>query len=440
VIASSDTIAAIATAAGVGGVGIVRLSGPGAIAIAAGALGIAEDRLDPRVRVGWVRAQDGSRVDQVLAFAMRAPATFTGEDVAELHGHGGAHNLERLLAAVVDRGARIAEPGEFTRRAVLNGKLDLVRAEALLEVIHAGGDRAWRLAQANLEGRLGDAARELEDRALRVLAELEGRIDFPEEDLAAEDEAVVDRELEQLAARCGQLADSFRHGRAVGSGIAIALVGAVNVGKSSLLNALVGSERALVAAAPGTTRDYLEAHAVWDGVAVTLVDTAGARDTADPVEARGIALGEQRVASADVVVVVNDGVAAWDAGARYGARALVVRSKGDLGGASGPAAVVTSAATGAGLDELRRRALALAGVAEREGSEDAFVTTARQQRMAAAAHGAFEAARRGRRSRQVPEVVALEVRQGVQALAQLRGAEVGERVLDEVFARFCIGK
>ena len=439
-IASSDTIAAIATASGVGGVGIVRLSGPRAIAIAAGALGVAADQLDTRVRLGWVRASDGARVDQVLAFAMRAPASFTGEDVAELHGHGGAHNLERLLATVVERGARIAEPGEFTRRAVQNGKLDLVRAEALLEVIHAGSERAWRLAQANLAGRLGQVARELEERALEVLAELEGRIDFPEEDLAAEDEAVVDRELAELSARCGQLADSFRHGRAVGSGVTIALVGAVNVGKSSLLNALVGSERALVAAAPGTTRDYLEAHALWDGVAVTLIDTAGVRDTADPVEARGIALGEQRVASADVVVVVNDGVAGWDEGVRYGARALVVRSKGDLGGESGPATVVTSAATGAGLDELRRRALAIAGVAEREGREDAFVTTARQQRMVAAARDAFDAARRGRGARQVPEIVALEVRQGVQALAELRGAEVGERVLDEVFARFCIGK
>jgi tRNA modification GTPase len=204
------------------------------------------------------------------------------------------------------------------------------------------------------------------------------------------------------------------------------------------LNALVGKERALVAAQPGTTRDYLEATDVWDGVAVTIVDTAGLRSTTDEIEARGIALGEQRVASADVVVVVNDGAHPWDDGAKFGERALVVRSKADLGGSGD--ALATSAATGQGLDELKRRVLAIAGVADREGSEDALVTTARQGAMAAAARDGFAAAAGAWRDGRVPEVVALEVRQGVNALAQLRGQEVGDRVLDEVFARFCIGK
>ncbi len=436
---SDDTIAAIATAAGVGGVGIVRLSGPRAIAIAAAVLGVPESQLDRRVRVGWARDGAGRRLDQVLAFAMRAPASFTGEDVAELHGHGGAHNLEQLLAAVARRGARIAEPGEFTRRAVAGGKLDLLRAEALLEVIHAGSERAWRLAQANLGGRLGDEARALERRALGVLAEIEGAIDFPEEDLELDADADLDRELGELAAACGRLADGFRHGRAVSRGIAVALVGAVNVGKSSLLNALVGRERALVGAAPGTTRDWLEVTDLWSGVAVTLIDTAGLRTTDDPVEQRGIALGEARVASADVVVVVNDGVAAWDRGDRFGARAVVIRSKADLGGEPG-AGLSTSAATGEGLEELRGRVLAVAGVADQEGSEQAFVITARQQALAAAARDGFAAAVAARRGRRPAELVAVELREAARALAQLRGVEVGERVLDEVFARFCIGK
>jgi tRNA modification GTPase len=434
-----DTIAAIATAAGVGGVGIVRLSGPRAIAIAAGALGITEAQLDRRVRVGWARDRAGGRPDQVLAFAMRAPSSFTGEDVAELHGHGGTHNLERLLAAVVERGARVAAPGEFTRRAVARGKLDLLRAEALLEVIHAGSERAWRLAQANLGGRLGDEARALEQRALAVLAEVEGAIDFPEDDLELDADEVIDRELGGLGAACGRLADGFRHGRAVSQGITVALVGAVNVGKSSLLNALVGRERALVGAAPGTTRDWLEVGDVWRGVAVALIDTAGLRATDDPVEQRGIALGEARVASADVVVVVNDAVAGWDDGARFGARAVVVRSKADLGGELGPG-LPTSAASGQGLDELRRRVLAVAGVADREGSEQALVTTARQQALAGAARDGFAAAVVARRAGRPAEVVAVELREAARALAQLRGVEVGDRVLDEVFARFCIGK
>jgi tRNA modification GTPase len=433
---SDDTIAAIATASGVGGVGIVRVSGPAAISIVADVMRVGS--LDRRVRVGWAHSPDGTRIDQVIAFAMRGPKSFTGEDVAELHGHGGAVNLGRLLESVLARGARVAEPGEFTRRAVANGKLDLIRAEALLEVIHAGSERAWRLAQQNLGGKLGEVAAALETRALRVLAEIEGRIDFPEEDIAPEDRKWIADELADLQARCAALADGFRRGRALTQGITVALVGPVNVGKSSLLNALVGKERALVASQPGTTRDYLEAHDVWDGVAVTIVDTAGLRSTTDEIEARGIALGEQRVESADVVVVVNDGAHPWDDGARFGERVLVVRSKADLGGAG--TGLATSAATGQGLDELKRRVLEIAGVADREGSEDALVTTARQGAMAAASRDGFAAAASAWRDARVPEVVALEIRQGVSALAQLRGQEVGDRVLDEVFARFCIGK
>lgn len=441
-IASDDTIAAIATAAGVGGVGIVRVSGPDAVTIVAGVLGLAPEALDRSVRVGWARRGDGTRIDQVVAFAMRAPQSFTGEDVAELQGHGGSENLRHLLDAVLARGARIAEPGEFTRRAVANGKLDLLRAEALLEVIHAGSERAWRLAQQNLGGRIGEVAQELEQRTMGLLAEIEGRIDFPEEGIAAEDAAWIEGELAALEARCGKLADGFRHGRALSHGITVALVGPVNVGKSSLLNALVGKERAIVAPVPGTTRDYLEVADTWNGVAVTIIDTAGTRSTADAIEARGIELGEQRVASADVVVVVNDDVSPWDDGARYGERALVVRSKADLGGDlhATAGALATSATSGVGLDELKRRVLALAGVADREGSEDAFVTTARQQATAGAARDGFGAALSAWRARRVPEVVALEVRAALGALAQLRGVEVGDRVLDEVFARFCIGK
>jgi len=431
-----DTIAAIATATGVGGVGIVRISGPHAVAIAEQIMGAPLDR---SVRVGWARAANGERIDQVLGFAMRAPNSFTGEDVAELHGHGGAQNLAGLLAAVLARGARIAEPGEFTRRAVLNGKLDLVRAEALLGVIHAGSERSLRLAQANLGGKLGEVAAELEERVLKVLAEIEGRIDFPDDDLGEEEARVVDGELRALAERTRELAAGFRHGRAVQHGITVALVGAVNAGKSSLLNALVGNERAIVAPEPGTTRDYLEAATVWNGVAVTLIDTAGLRATADAIEARGIELGERRVESADVVVVVNDGVAARDDGARYGERAVVVRSKSDLG-AAGSQDLATSAVTGAGLDALKARVLELAGIASGEGSEDAFITTERQHATMVVARDALVAAVTARATRAASEVVALELRQAAGALAQLRGTEVGDRVLDEVFARFCIGK
>ncbi len=445
---SGDTIAAIATAVGPGGVGIVRVSGPRAIEIVAATLGIEPPKLGREIRVGWAHDPMSARVDRVVAFAMRAPASFTGEDVAELQGHGGALNLGKLLACVIDRGARIAEPGEFTRRAVQNGKLDLPRAEALLAVIQAGSERAWRLAQLELSGRLGVAVEAIERRALQVLAELEGWIDFPEQDLEIRTIEWIAGEIGGVRESCAELAVGFRHGRAVTAGISVALVGPVNVGKSSLLNALVQSERAIVAPEPGTTRDWLEVATTWDGIAVTLVDTAGMRESAgaidaidpiDPIEQRGIALGEARVEGADVVVVVNDGVAPWNDGARYGARAVVVRSKGDLGGATHEA-LVTSAKTGDGLGALRRRVLEVAGVADREGSEHPLLTTARQHALATTATTAFGAALEAWTAKRPPEIVAVELRTGVDALAELRGIEVGERVLDEVFSRFCIGK
>lgn len=434
-----DTIAAIATAAGVGGVGIIRLSGPRAIEIAQATV---DFELTREVRVGWASDVRGQRIDQVLAFAMAAPRSFTGEDVAELQGHGGTHNLSKLLDNVVERGARIAEPGEFTRRAVANGKLDLLRAEALLDVIHAGSDRAWRLAQLGLAGQLGAQVAELEGRAMRVLSEIEGSIDFPDDDLQTREAQWVEAELEAVRAGCARLASGFRHGHAISHGIAVALVGPVNVGKSSLLNALVGSERALVGTEPGTTRDWLEVQTTWSGVAVTLIDTAGWRDDAGTTERRGIELGVQRVATADVVVVVNDGIAPWDDGARYETRGVVVRSKADKSGLLPDRndVIATSATTGQGLGDLRTRVLAVAGVAESEGSEHAVVTTARQQALAAKARDAFAAAVEVWRAQRPPEVAAVEIRQGTHTLAQLRGVEVGERVLDEVFARFCIGK
>lgn len=434
----TDTIAAIATAAGIGGVGIVRVSGPKAIEIVANAIDIAPAKLDRRVRLGRARSISGAHVDEVIAFAMRGPHSFTGEDVAELHGHGGSHNLTALLEAIVSRGARIAEPGEFTRRALENGKLDLLRAEALLGVIHAGSERAARLAQSALSGKLGNEIAAIERRAIELLAEIEGRIDFPDADLEPASVAWIGETLGEIDDRCRVLVAGFRHGRAIDRGISVALVGATNVGKSSLLNALVGNERAIVDATPGTTRDYLEVTTSWDGIAVTIIDTAGLRSAPDAIEQRGIALGESRVATVDVVVIVNDPESTTED--RYGDRSVVVQNKIDLAPASSGRLGI-SARTGAGLDQLRARVLAIAGVADREGSEQAFITTARQHETATAASNAFSAARAAwATSNRIDEVVALEVRTGIDALARLRGTEVSERVLDELFARFCIGK
>jgi tRNA modification GTPase len=433
---SATTIAAIATGTG-GGVGIVRVSGPEAIAIAAAMLGLA-DLADRRVVFGVARGADGGRLDDVLAFAMRAPRSFTGEDVAEIHGHGGAVNLGRLLREVLARGAVPAEPGEFTRRAFENGKLDLTRAEALLGVIEAGSERAWRVAQAQLSGALGERVEALRQQAVALLAEIEAGIDFPEDDLTIASEVRLAEQCAVVATGCDTLAATFRVGRALRRGVEVAIVGPVNAGKSSLFNALLGKERALVSAEPGTTRDYVEATVEWDGVAVTLIDTAGWRVAADGLERRGIELGERRVEEVDVVLVASDEPVELPADASWAVRAVRVRTKADLGGAGD--GLSTSARTGAGLVELRSALLAAVGVGGGEDEDGVIVTSERQRQLLAQAADRFQTAHAALIGGAPVEMAALDVRDGTRCLAQLVGVEVGEAVLDELFARFCIGK
>jgi tRNA modification GTPase len=432
----ADTIAAIATATGAAGVGIVRLSGPEAVAIARAIVGV--ELPDRTIVHAIARDDDGARLDEVLAFAMRAPRSFTGEDVAEIHGHGGAVNLGRLLRAAVERGARLAEPGEFTRRAFAHGRLDLARAEALAAVVEAGSERAWRQAQAQLAGALGTAIRALADRVTAVLAEIEGGIDFPEDDLEVRSQAWLGSELAACAAACEALAATYATARLARDGITVAIVGAVNVGKSSLLNALIGRERALVDASPGTTRDYVEATCEWEGYAVTLIDTAGERAAADAIELRGIELGRRRAEAADIVVVAHDGAGTFDDGAAYGARALVVRTKSDLGGE--PRGLATSATTGQGVGELRAAIVARAATAPADSATGAVVTTERQRAALVEAARRLTAAGAALAAAVPLEMVALDVRTGRTAVTQVLGEDVPEAVLAEVFARFCIGK
>jgi tRNA modification GTPase len=436
-IAVDDTIAAIATAAGPAGVGIVRISGPAALAILAGlagrpAAGFADRRL-VRVRL---RDETGAALDDGLAVAMRGPRSFTGEDVVELHGHGGAVNLERLLRAVLAAGARLAAAGEFTRRALRHGRIDLVGAEALLGVIDAGSERALRVARAQLDGALGARLAALEARVVALRAELEAGLDFPEEGLALGAAAGHAAVLDALAVEVAGLAAEGALGRALRDGAAVALRGPVNAGKSSLFNALLGRDRALVAPEPGTTRDYLEERVIWDGVPLTLIDTAGERAALDALEARGIALGLTRAAAADVEVWLVPAGAPADALPPEGA--LVVWSKADA--APPPdGALATSARTGAGLAALRAAILARVAGAGTPGI-DPVVTTARQRDGVARAAAALARASvvLGHAGRE--ELAALELDEARRALAELRAGEVADEVLDELFARFCIGK
>ncbi|HUQ03084.1 MAG TPA: GTPase [Kofleriaceae bacterium] len=453
-----ETIAACATAAGTGGVAIVRVSGPRALAIAAAVTGRAaaawEDRRLVRVRV---RDAAGRRVDDGLAVAMRGPRSFTGEDVVELHVHGGAVNVGAVLEAVVAAGARLAEPGEFTRRGLDAGKVSVAEAEAMLAVVSAPSARAWALAQAQLAGALARTVAAQRETAAGVLAELEARIDFPEEDVEPADRAKLGDELARLEGAAAALERSFVAGRALTDGVVVAVVGAVNAGKSALVNALVGAERVLVSDEPGTTRDYVEVRALWDGVSVTLVDTAGEREAAADVERRGIDLGRSRASTSDLrlrVVGPEDAPArtassapggtaatAGDGASAAGApRELRVASKVDLGWDTPAEMLRTSAKTGEGVAALRAAIVAEVGLADDAEAGSSVLLTERQRSAAAAARTGFAAARAGLASGAPLEVVAIDARSGAAALASLAGEEVGEDVLDALFRRFCIGK
>ncbi len=432
----NETIAAIATPAGAGGIGVIRLSGADAVAIAARLVGRSPEQLqDRRLTHGVVRDADGERVNEVLVVAMRGPRSFTGEDVAEIHGHGGAINLARLLAAVLGAGARAAEPGEFSRRAFENERLPLDRAEALLSVIEAGSERAWRIAQAQLAGGLGARVAELRAGGTELLALLEAAIDFPEDDVNAITGGGREQARE-LAAAARTLASTFRLGKALRGGVEAALVGPVNAGKSSLLNALAGEDRAIVTAEPGTTRDVVEARVVWDGIPVTLVDTAGTRESASSeAERAGMERGRRRAGESDVVIVVHPAPGARTPDSAE-PRELHVVSKADLDPDGVDGMLATSALTGQGIDALRAAVLARVLGSVADADEGAVVTTARQHELLVRAADAFAAA--GEPS--PTEVRALEARAACEALAELTGERVGEELLDALFARFCIGK
>ncbi len=445
IVGRRDTIAAIATPAGPGGVGIVRISGPRAIEFACVLLGRRPDEFPDRQLVnGLARDGDGRRLDRVLAVVMRAPRSFTGEDVAEIHGHGGVINMTRLLQAAVGAGARHAEAGEFTRRAFENGKLDLSQAEAVLEVIEASSERACRLAQAQLHGSIGQRIAAFRTRATTLLAEVEACIDFPEEGETFLDEYGVARRSRDLADELGELAGTFALGRAIRSGIEVAIVGPVNSGKSSIFNRLTGKLRSIVDSTPGTTRDFVEASVIWDGVPVTLIDTAGEREPGSRVEKQGIEMGRQRADEADLCLRTHSAEEPLPepaAGGTEGAgQVLDVVTKGDLCTNLDTSLLVTSARTGAGLERLKRAILeAVCGVAS-EGSEGHVITSERQRALLSSAAAAFSRAADCVGSRSSIEIIAVEIRTGAQYLAEVLGESVGEEVLDELFARFCIGK
>ena len=440
----ADTIVAAATPPGTGGIGIVRVSGEMTEAIARKLLGSL-----PEPRTATYRAfrdADGHRIDAGLALYFPAPASFTGESVLELHGHGGPLVIALLVDAIVALGARRAEPGEFSKRAFLNDKLDLVQAEAIVDLINAGTTQAARAALRSLSGEFSRTVDALAGQLVRLRLHVEAAIDFPEEEIDfLSDDALLAR-VSDCAAAFAALRASATQGKLLRDGFQVVIVGRPNAGKSSLLNLLSGQEAAIVTEVAGTTRDILREQIDIDGLAVELVDTAGIREDPDRIEEEGIRRAHRALANADAVLLIQDATDSGDYELHEklppGIPVTAVRNKIDLTGE--PAGrrdddtINLSARTGEGIDALRARLRELAGY-ENLG-EGAF--TARRRHIEAleraAAH--FESGRTALEEARAGELFAEELRLSHHALGEITGAFTADDLLGKIFSEFCIGK
>jgi tRNA modification GTPase len=444
---SSDVIAAIATAQGRAGIGVVRVSGPALGNLAMRLLG---ELPAPRraMRARFLDAA-GTAIDDGIALYFPAPSSYTGEDVLELHGHGGPVVLQILLGRCLELGARIAEPGEFTRRAFLNDKMDLAQAEAVADVIEAATEAAARCAVRALQGDFSAAVQALTDRLIELRMLVEATLDFPEEELDPLDRADARRRLAEVREALAAALSRARQGSLLRSGMNVVLTGQPNVGKSSLLNRLAGEDLAIVTEIPGTTRDTVRQAIQIEGIPLNVVDTAGLREARDEVERIGIARAWSEIERADLLLLVVDaraGVTEADEAivARIPARLkrVVVHNKLDLAEAGAPyevsadaVHVFVSAKTGAGLDRLRETLLALVGW--ESSGESVFM--ARERHL----HALRRAARHLETAESVfgeSELFAEELRLAQDELEGVTGKFTADDLLGEIFSRFCIGK
>ena len=458
-----DTIAAIATPAGRGGIGVIRVSGSGVDAVAAGML---RERLVPRMATrATFRGGAGEALDEGLAIRFPAPRSYTGEDVLELHAHGGPAVLRLLLARCLELGARLARPGEFTQRAFLNGKLDLAQAESVADLIDAATATAARAAARSLSGAFSNEIHALVNALIELRMYVEATLDFPEEDIAFLRAADVRGRIAAIANAVEGVQTRAKQGALLREGLAVVLVGRPNVGKSSLLNRLAGDAVAIVTPIPGTTRDAVPSQIEIHGIPLTVVDTAGLRATDDPIETLGIERTWAAVARADLALVMVDAAAEGtltDADTALLAQLppalprLVVHNKIDLvglpasvdqrttsvsgGGADRPERdIFLSAKTGAGLELLQREMLAVAGA--HEDMEDAFLARERHLDALRDAGGHLASALRHFAEPKPPlELVAEDLRSAHTALAAITGEYTSDDLLGAIFSRFCIGK
>lgn len=433
-----------ATPPGTGGVAIVRLSGDGVEAIGERLVGNLPPPREARYRK--FRGSDGAPIDEGLVLYFPAPGSFTGEPVLELHGHGGSVVVDMLVAAAVAGGARLAEPGEFSKRAFLNGRLDLAQAEAIADLVAAGSEQAARAALRSLNGEFSERVHALGEALVGARLYVEAAIDFPEEEIDFLSDAALAMRLDDCAQRFTDLEAAIHRGRRLRDGYQVVLVGRPNAGKSSLMNRLSGEETAIVTEIAGTTRDVLRETLNLGGLAIELVDTAGLRDDPDRVEAEGIRRAREALANADACLWVQDASRPAPVGENLpnGAELTIVRNKIDLTGeaagqvACDPVTIAVSAATGSGIDALRKRLAALAGSGD--FGEGSFTARRRHQEALGRAAEHFARGRDALAAAAAGEILAEELRLAHGALAEITGEFTPDDLLGRIFSEFCIGK
>ena len=446
-----DTIAAQATAAGEGGVAIVRVSGADCLRIISRVFRAKNGKpLENRVLTYGYVMEDGGVADEAMAVLMRAPHSYTREDVAEIHCHGSQALVGKILRLLMAAGARMAEPGEFTYRAFLNGRIDLAQAEGVMRMIRAGSERAMRSAVRQMEGGVSAFVRTAREEITSLLAAMAAAIDFPDEVEETQTAREVTAACKAIAAKLAAACDA-RAGRIEDEGLRVVLCGRPNAGKSSLLNALLGGERAIVTDIPGTTRDTLTEAVQIGGVRVLLTDTAGLRETGDAVERIGVERAKKALAEADVRALVLDSASQLteeDKAALFGlAPQMIVLSKGDLAqrltaadvrAAFGDVPMVTVCATrGEGMEALRD---ALTAFVPADGAESSALSQARHVEAAGRARAALCDAVTAIEDGMPLDVAAVDLSAALDALGEITGETMSERVIDEVFAKFCVGK
>jgi tRNA modification GTPase len=468
-----DTIVAIATPPGRGGIGVVRLAGPEARRIAEPMLRLKHvleagravfgELVEPELGVGQPRAAVPTqavptRIDEVVVTYFKKPHSYTTDDIVEISAHGSPVVLRHVVELCLAAGARLAEPGEFTMRAFLNGRLDLTQAEAVRDLIDSQTLFQAKVAAQQLEGSLSKRLKPVKQKLVELIALLEAGIDFAEDDVSVAPDAAIFDGIAAIRGPLEQLAASFHYGKIVHEGLTLAIVGRPNVGKSSLFNRLVERDRAIVTAQPGTTRDLVSETVAVSGIPVQLVDTAGIRKALDEAESIGVRKSMEALSDADLVLVVLDASQPVTEEDREllqqveGRAAIVVENKCDLqrselgdGGslplkAVSTSAVSTSAVTGEGIDQLRSAILDHVGGAERAEIETGFLTNIRHKKLVADALTALDAARSAVGNRVPHEMLLLDLYSALRALDEITGVTTTDDILNLIFGTFCIGK